>query len=58
MNIKIKGNGIKIWFNNQAVSRNIVGAKEIEYNEGMAIIKADEKKFLVSMKNVNLIEEI
>lgn len=50
---------IKIWFSSQHVSRNIYNVTEIIQEENTALVKtSDGDQFLVSMQNVNLIEEI
>ena len=50
---------IKIWFTGQSVSRNIKNVTEIRHDGNLAIIKtAEGKHFLISMLNMNLIEEL
>ena len=50
---------IKIWFASQHTSRNIHNVTEIIQEGNTALVKtAEGDQFLISMQNVNLIEEI
>lgn len=50
---------IKIWFASQHTSRNIINVTEIESDNSLAIIRTSEgNQYLISMQNVNMIEEI
>lgn len=50
---------IKIWFSSQHTSRNIKNVREIIQEGNTALIKTSEgNQYLISMQNVNMIEEI
>lgn len=50
---------IKIWFTSQHTSRNIHNVTEIIQEGNTALVKTSKgDQFLISMQNVNMIEEI
>lgn len=50
---------IKIWFASQHTSRNIYNVTEIIQEGNTALVKTSKgDQYLISMQNVNLIEEI
>ena len=50
---------LKIWFQGQAVSRNIPNVVEMNMEGSLAIIKtAEDNHYFITMSNVNLIEEV
>ena len=59
MKAKFDNAKIKIWFSSQHTSRNIYNVTEIIQEGNTALIKtAEDNQFLISMQNVNMIEEI
>ena len=50
---------LNIWFQGQAVSRNIPNVVEMNMEGSLAIIKtAEDNHYFTTMSNVNLIEEV
>ena len=49
---------LKIWFSNQATSRNIHNVIEIEHDKDIGVIRTTNRTFFFNMANVNLIEEV
>ena len=59
MKAKFDNANLKIWFANQATSRNVQNVVEIEHNgDLMCITTRDGKTLLVNFSHVNLIEEL